>query len=433
MKVNVEKLAGCRRVMNIVVPAETVADDYKAIVNLFSKEAKISGFRPGRAPVELVEKRYGKSIVQETKDRLIPRFYQEALKQEKIDTVAVIDVQDVEFSREEGLQFNVLVDIAPEFKLPKYKKIGLKREKAEVADADVEKTLNEILERFSRYEDVTDQVVTLGDLVQIDYDAESEGAPLSQIADDASDIGSGKEFWVPTGESEFVPGMNAALEGSSIGDSLTVDVSFPKDYQLASVAGKNAVYTVAVNGLRTRKLPELDEAFLKRFEVESEDALRARIRTDLEEAAVARGTWKLKEDVSRFLLDKTTMEVPESLVERETSALVRDMLTRAAQQGGSREMLEQHRDEIMGSASQSAHDRVKLSYIVERIANDEEIAIDDADVDKHIEVMAQRYGMPPERIRPELEKQDEGLQNLRTEVRGDKVMEFLLENAKIKS
>jgi trigger factor len=127
------------------------------------------------------------------------------------------------------------------------------------------------------------------------------------------------------------------------------------------------------------------------------------------------------------------MELPESLVERETSALVRDMLTRAAQQGGSREMLEQHRDEIMGSASQSAHDRVKLSYIVERIANDEDIAIDDADVDKHIEVMAQRYGMPPERIRPELEKQDEGLQNLRTEVRGDKVMEFLLENAKIKS
>ncbi len=432
MKVAIEKGAGCRRVMNIAVPADAVSGDYKAIVNLFSKEAKISGFRPGRAPAGLVEKRYGKAIVQEAKDRLIPRFYQEALEQEKVAPVAVIDVQDVEFSRADGLQFKVLVDITPEFKTPKYKKISLKREKSEVADSDVDRTLNEILERFSRFEDVEGQPVAVGDMVQVDYDATSDGKPLAEVADDASDIGSGQDFWVPTGESEFVPGMNAALEGASIGDALTVDVAFPDDYHLASVAGTTAVYTVAVKGLRTRKLPELDEDFLKRFDVESEDALRARIRTDLEEAAVAKETNRLKEDISRFLLDKTEMDLPESLVERETSALVKDMLTRAAQQGGSREMFEQHRDEILGSASQSARDRVKLSYIIERIAAEEKITLEEADVEKHIEVMAQRYGMTSERIRPEIEKHDEGLQNLRTEVRGNKVMEFLLENAKIK-
>jgi trigger factor len=432
MKVKIEKSAGCRRVMDIAVPADDVAGDYKTIVGMFSKEAKISGFRAGRAPVELVEKRYSKAIIQETKDRLIPRFYQAALEQEKIATVAVIDVQDVEFARDSGLHFKVLVDIAPEFKSPKFKKISLKRENAEVADADVERTLGEILERFSKFEDVTGVAVSSGDLVQVDYSAESDGKPLAEVAEDASDIGSGEDFWVPTGESEFVPGMNAALEGASIGDSLTVDVSFPGDYRVESVAGKSAVYTVSVKGIRTRQLPELDEAFLKRFEVESEEALRARIRTDLEEAAVARETGRLKEDISKFLLDKTDMDLPESLVERETTSLIRDMLTRAAQQGGSREMFEQNREEILGSASQSARDRVKLSYIIERIASEEEISIDEADVDKHIEVMAQRYGMTADRIRPELEKNDEGLQNLRTEVQGNKVMDFLLENAKIK-
>ena len=433
MKVEIEKSDGCRRVLGIAVPAETVRSDYDTIIGLFAKEVKISGFRPGRAPVELVEKRYSKQIIQETKDRLIPRFYHEALEQQSIEPVAVIDVQDVEFKRDEGLQFKVTVDVAPEFKLPKYKKISLKREKTDVAEADVDRTLKEICERFARFDDVEDKPAASGDLVQIDYDAVSDGVSLAEMADDCRDIGSGKDFWVPTGESEFVPGMNAALEGAAIGDTLTVDVVFPEDYHVAAVAGKTAVYTVAVKGVRTRVLPELDEEFLKRFDVDSEDALRARILQDLEEAAEARETGRLKEDLSRFLLDKTGMDLPEAIVERETAALVRDMLTRVAQQGGSREMLEQHRDEIFGSASQSARDRVKLSYIVDRIGEDEEISVTDEDVEQRLVVMSQRYGMPPERIRPELEKQDEGLQNLRTEIRGDKVMDFLLENAKIKS
>lgn len=433
MKVTIEKSDGCRRVLGVDVPAETVKSDYDAIIGLFAKEVKISGFRPGRAPVELVEKRYGKAIIQETKDRLIPRFYHEALQQESIEPVAVVDVQDVEFSRQEGLQFKVIVDVAPEFKLPKYKKISLKREKTDVADEDVDRTLTEILERFARFDDVEDKPVASGDLVQIDYDGISDGAALAELADDCRDVGSGKDFWVPTGETEFVPGMNAALEGAAIGDSLTVDVEFPADYHVAAVAGKKAVYTVAVKGVRTRVLPELDEEFLKRFEVESEDALRARIRQDLEEAAEARETGRLKGDLSRFLLDKTGMDLPEAIVERETGSLVRDMLTRVAQQGASREMLEQHRDEILGSASQSARDRVKLSYIVDRIGAEEEITVTDEDVEARLDVMGQRYGMPAERIRPELEKQDEGLQRLRTEIRGDKVMDFLLEHAKIKS
>lgn len=433
MNVNIEKSDGCRRVLGIAVPADTVRSDYDAIIALFAREVKISGFRPGRAPVELVEKRYGKAIIQETKDRLIPRFYHEALEQAKIEPVAVVDVQDVEFSRNEGLRFKVTVDVAPEFKLPKYKKISLKREKNDVADDDVDRTLTEICERFARFEDVDNKPVTSGDLVQIDYDAVSDGVALADVADDCRDVGSGKDFWVPTGESEFVPGMNAALEGSAIGDSLTVEVTFPGDYHVAAVAGKQAVYTVTVKGIRTRVLPEMTEDLLKRFDVESEDALRVRIRQDLQEAAEARETGRLKDEISRFLLDKTGMDLPEAIVERETGALVRDMLTRVAQQGASRELLEQHRDEIFGSASQSARDRVKLSYIVDSIGEAEEITVTDEDVEERLALMSQRYGMPPERIRPELEKHDEGLQHLRSEIRGDKVMDFLLENAKIKS
>ncbi len=432
MKVNIENSDGCRRVIGIDVPADDARSDYDTIVGAFIKNAKVSGFRQGKAPLALVEKRYSKSIIQETKDRLIPRFYNEALEQEGIAPVAVIDVQNVEFGRDDGLKFKVIIDVAPEFKLPKYKKIALKRESVEVADEDVEKTLSDILQRFARFEDIADKPVASGDMVQIDYEATSDGKPLGEVANDASDISKGEDFWVPTGESEFVPGLNAALEGTSVGDTLTVDVDFPADYNVSTVVGLKAVYSVTIKGVRTSVAPEIDEEFLKRFDVESEDALRARIRTDLEEAAQSKETGRLRDEISKFLIEKTKMDLPQSLVERETHSLVRDMLTRAAQQGGSREMLEQHRDEIYGSASQNAQNRVKLSYIVTRICAEENIEITDEDVENRLEEIAQRYGMPVDRIRPELEKQDEGLQNLRTEVHGGKAMDFLLENAKIK-
>lgn len=432
MNVNIENSDGCRRVIGISVPADDARNDYDKIVNAFIKNAKVSGFRQGRAPLALVEKRYSKAIIQETKDRLIPRFYNEALEQEKITPVAVVDVQDVEFSRDEGLTFKVIIDVAPEFKLPKYKKISLKRESTAVTDDDVEKTLQDILKRFSRFEDSEGKPAASGDMVQIDYSATSDGKPLGEVANDASDISKGEEFWVPTGESEFVPGLNAALEGASIGDSLKVDVEFPEDYHVKSVAGLKAEYSVEVKGIRVNTPPELDEEFLKRFDVESEDALRARIRKDLEEAAEAKENGRLKEEISKFLIEKTKIEVPLSLVNRETHSLVSDMLERVSRQGASRDMIEQHRNEIFESASNSALHRVKLSYIINAICEQEEIKVEDADVEKQLESIAQRYGMPVERIRPELEKQDEGLRNMRTDVLGSKVMDFLMENAKIK-
>jgi trigger factor len=432
MNVNVESSDGCRRVIGIVVPAEDSKGEYDSIVKAFVKNAKVSGFRQGRAPLALVEKRYSKSIIQEAKDRLIPRFYNEALKQEKITPVAVVDVQDVEFNRDEGISFKVVVDVAPEFKLPKYKKISLKRESTAVSDEDVETTLQDILKRFSRFEDVTDKPAASGDMIQIDYDAVSDGKPLGEVANDAGDISKGEGFWVPTGESEFVPGLNAALEGSSIGDSLKVDVEFPEDYHVKSVAGLKAVYSVTVKGIRANTPPELTEEFLKQFDVESEDALRDRIRKDLEENAEAKETGRLKEEISKFLIEKTKIEVPQSLVNRETHSLVNDMLERVSRQGASREVIEQHRDEIYESASANALNRVKLSYIINEICSQEDIKVDDEDVEKQLDSIARRYGMPVERIRPELEKRDEGLQNLRSDVLGNKVMEFLLENAKIK-
>ena len=432
MNVTVENGEGCRRILSISVPAEEAAKDYESILDVYVKNAKLRGFRKGRAPAALVEKQFAKSIQQELRDRVIPRSYAEAIKQEELKPVATVDVQDVEYSKDDGFKFKVVVDVEPEFKLPKYKKISLKREPVAVTDEDVENTITNIRQRSARYEDVTDQPLAANDMVQIDYEAVCDGKPLAEVAADSSDIGKGADMWVPSGEHEFVPGMTAALEGASIGDTRSFDVEFSEDYYVKAVAGLKATYTMTIKAIRKLTLPELTEEFLKQYGVKSEEELRTNIRKDLEEAGEAREKARLKDEISKYLVEKTKIEVPQSLVDRETYTLVQETIERASKQGASREMIEEQHAAIFNSASEAALSRVKLSYVVNAIRAEEGIEISDEDVDREVATIAARYGMQPEMVRAELEKRDEGLKNMRLDLLGNKVMDFLLENAKIK-
>jgi trigger factor len=270
-------------------------------------------------------------------------------------------------------------------------------------------------------------------MVQADYSAVCDGKPLADIAGDLGGLAAGEDFWIPLlDENEFVPGMNAALSGASVGDEITVDVEFPADYQHKAVAGLKAVYTVKVKKIRAKVQPELTEEFLKQFNVSSETELRERIRQDLEEAAVARENGRLKNEISRILVEKAKLDVPQALVERETYSLVQETLERVSKGGASSDMIKEHHEEILKSASETALHRVKLSYIVNAICKEEGIEVTDDDIENQLAVIGQRYGMNAEQVRAELEKQDEGLNNLKMDILGNKVMDFLLENAKIK-
>jgi trigger factor len=327
----------------------------------------------------------------------------------------------------------VVVDIAPEFKLPKYKKISLKREPVEVADSEVDSTFDNLMERFSRYEDVSDQPAASGDMVQVDYTAESDGKPLAEIAGDSGGLASGEDFWIPLmDDNEFVPGVNAALAGASIGDEIKLDVEFPEDYHQKAVAGRKALYHFKVKQIRKKVPPEINEEFLKQFDVTSEEELRERIRKDLVEAAEARENSRLKDEISKFLVEKTKMDVPQTLVESETYKLAQETCQRASRNGASDEAIKEHHAEIYKSASETALHRVKLSYVVNAICGEEGIEVTDEDVENQLAVIGMRYGMNAEQVRAELEKQDEGLRNLEMDILGNKVMDFLLENAKMK-
>jgi len=431
MRVRVEDVGGCRRDVHVEIPADAVASEYDDIVKSYARVARISGFRKGKAPADVVERRFSSEIAEDAKDRLVPRFYREAVESEGIDPVAVVGVRDVNLERESGLAFVATIDVAPKFKLPRYRRIPLRREPTAVTDKDVDDAVNRMREAGARYEDVSGRAARRDDLVRLDYAATCEGRPLGELAPAAEGLAGGEDFWAMLAEPEFVPGLVDEIVGMEEGQEKTATVTFPDDFRVGDVAGKQAEYKLSLKGIRERKLPDIDEEFLKRLDAESEADLRGKIEQGLTEQAEQNEQARLRSEIGRFLLSKTSFEVPRSLVEREQQQAARSMVQNLAMQGGTREQIEQHRDEILSAAAQQSLERVKLSYILERVADAEDLQVADSEVTERIESMASRRNITPERMKADL-GENGGTEWLKDQVRAEKTLDFLLEQAKVK-
>jgi trigger factor len=263
----------------------------------------------------------------------------------------------------------------------------------------------------------------------IDYTGMANGEPVGEKADGLAE---GMDFWIMIGsDPEVIPGLSAEIAGASIGDQKEINVHFPDDYRVTAVAGTDAVYSVKVKEMREKKPPVLDEALLKRFDVDSEQALKERIRADLMADKKNKEDARLKDEIVRHLLSKTSFDLPDSIVAQETERIANSMLHGIMARGGTREQVEEQRDSIIKNAQDSSVDRVRASYILKGIADAEAITVEDADIDQKIDIMAMRYGISPAQVRTEMNKENR-MEGLRSEILADKALDFLLENSKIK-
>lgn len=431
MKTKLENAGPCRKLLHISAPTDEVMPEYNNLLKVYKQQARIPGFRKGKAPEAVVERRFRKELIEDAQDRLLPRLYREAIEKEKANPVAVVDVHDVEFEKERGLSFKVTLDIAPDFKLPRYTKISLKRNKVEVKDKQVEESIERLRQSSARYEEAGDRGVKDGDFVKCDFSGEIDGRPISEISAEAGVVSTGKDFSLLVGEADIIPGLSKGILGAKRGEERTAEVEFPADFRLKSLCGRKAVYKVKVNGIRERILPELNEEFAKKFDAESIPALRETIRKEMLESAERNENDRLKGEIIQHLIEKTKMDLPMSVVEQEKAVMVRNIVNRIATQGATREQIESQRDTILDQASKNSEERVKTTYILSRIAEEEKISVEDKDVDDRISQMAARYGMPAEKFRAELEKRN-SIEGLRSDLRAEKTLDYLYENAKIK-
>ncbi|MFW6152572.1 MAG: trigger factor [Verrucomicrobiota bacterium] len=431
MKIQVEDEGKCRKRVHVEAPAEKIQPEYDRLVQEYRKVARIPGFRKGRAPSEVVEKRFLKDILENTKQNLLPRIYKEAVEEEDIAPVAVIDVSNERIGKDEGLSFDFTVDVAPEFKLPRYGKISLKGQKTDVTDEEIEEAVHRVMDSMARYEENSGQPAGPGDMLQLDYSGAIEGKPVSEMAPQITGMGEGSDFWIILNGQEFLPGLSKQLEGVMAGDSKTLKITFPEDYHVKEVAGKDASYDVTVKRIRKKVLPEMDEEFFKNISAANEAEFREKVKEELVAAKTNSENRRLKNEISRHLLDKTDLDVPVSQLEQEKNAIARNMIQSMAQQGLGRQQLEERKDQILSEAEKTSVDRVKLMYILGRIAEEENIEVAETEVDERIESMASGYGMETARMKAELEKQN-ALDRIKSELRQEKTLDFLLGQAKIK-
>ena len=429
MNVTVENLAPCKKLVRFEVDAQAVDEAYASVTKDFVKQAKMSGFRPGKAPEAMVVRQHAKDIDEEVKRKLTGDAYRKGVKDQNLNVVGYPDIEDIQFGRVQALQFAATVEINPEFELPDYRAIPAKREPAVVTDEDVAKAIDGLRGQAADFKKV-ERAVQDGDYVVVNYTGTSEGKPLTEIAPTARGLTEQKGFWVEVKQGSFIPGFAIQLIGANAGDKRTVNVDFPAEFVTPELAGKKATYEVEVVEVKEKALPELTDAFAKTYGAESVEKLREGVRKDLQNEVNSRQKRSIRNQIVKSISDKVSFDMPETTLQIEVRNVVYEMVSENQRRGVPKELIEEKKDELFNAAAGIAKERLKISYLFHKISEKEGIRADQNEMNTRITLMAQANQMAPQKFLQELEKRG-GVAEVYQQLIHEKVLDFLHENAKI--
>ncbi len=430
MNVTIEDVSACRKRLKVEVPSDRVNAEFEKISDEFHKEAKLPGFRAGKAPKSMILKRFSQDIDEETKRKLLPKAYYEVVDQKKLNVVSAPQFEEVKYQRGMTMSFSTTVDLAPEFALPSYKGIEVKKGDETVKDEEIEKSLKSLVTMRSKFENVTGRGLQLEDFAVITFTGVSEGKPIKEIVPDERLLGGAEKFWLRMHVDEFVPGFVTALLGLNIGEKRTVDLELPADFRVEVLKGKKVSYDVELHEIKEQKLPEITDEIAKEFGLENVETLRAKVKESLEENAKRQIDGERRNTIIQKLLESVNFDLPESWVQDETRDVVYQIVSENQSRGITPGVLEEKKQEIFENASRTAKDRVKLQFIVQKIAEAESIKIEESDVSQEVFRLAQQNQTTPEKIAKRLA--EPGVYySLRQQITTRKVLDFLVKEAKI--
>jgi len=429
VNITVENLAPCRKLLRVEIESDAVDNTFKEVTTRFQREARLPGFRPGKAPREMVARTYAKEIEEEVKRKLISDNYRKAINEKKIAAVTYPDIEEIQFGRGQNLQFAATVETAPEFELPDYKGIPVKVQPAVVSEADLERAFQALREQQASYNDVV-RPVQQGDYVVINYKGTTEGKPLTELAPTARGLTEQNNFWVRVDTDSFIPGFTEQLIGASAGEKRTITVEFPKDFIAPQLSGRQGVYEVEVVQVKERVLPEVTDAFAKSYGAENLEQLREGVRADLQRELDLKRRREIRNQIATQLLQKVQIELPESVVQNETRNVIHDIIRDNHERGISRDQIEKQKQEIFNVASNSAKDRLKAGFLLSRIGEKEQIKVTTEEIASRVAALAEQYKIPFQKMARQLEERG-GVGEIQEQILIGKVFEFLEKQAAI--
>jgi trigger factor len=434
MKVEVEKQAGFVSKLQIELPPEEVAKEWDAIANSFARFAKIPGYRPGKAPRAVIDKRFRKEIQEELTQKLVSKSYHEAVEQQQLRVASLTNIEDVQFGEDKSMRFRATVVTAPEFELPDYKNIPVELPDTKVSEAEVEEALERLRDQSADFVDVPGRGLQMGDFAVIDFEGSVESKAISELAPQASkNLQGGKKFWLHLAVDNFLPKFCEQLVGQEPGETRLVIVHFPDDFPVKELAGKKADYAVTLREIKEKVLPVVDDALAaKLVPGKTLVDLRHMIEHDLEHAKEHDAERAKEGQIVKYLHEQIQFELPPPLLQNETRRALAELVQRNRERGVTDEMLKEKEKELIDGAAGLAANRLKTNFILHRIAEHEKIQVTKEDVDLRIKQEAARYDISPEKMRKELQQKN-AVDDIAEQILLGKTLDFLKANVSVET
>jgi trigger factor len=429
MNITVEDVAPCKKRLKIEVPANRVKQAYDRVADDFQKEARIPGFRPGHAPRTVILKKFHKDIESEAQRSLVPEAYREAISEKKLRVVSEPEIEDLNYQAGLSLSFSTLVELVPDFKLPDYKGLVIKKQETEVTDEDVEKTLKSLADQRASFADAEDRPLALEDFAVISYTGKLDDKPLADIVPDAKNLAHNPNFWLWVRTEGFLPKFAEQCVGMKKGETRTVDVEFPADFPQTELAGKKALYEVELKEIKVKNAPVIDDAFAQEVAKMDLADLKTRVRENMAQDKKNQAASASRTEIIQKLISSVEFELPPSAVDEETHATVYDIVSENQNRGVPANVLEEKKDEIFTNATKAAKESLKFKFIAAQIAENEKIEVTNDQLGQHIALMAQREGLTMEKMVDRIRKNN-AFNPIRAQLMRQAVLDFLLKEAK---
>ena len=430
MNITVEKLPNCMASLSVQVPAEKQTAARNAILANYTRNAAIPGFRKGKVPRSVVEKRFKEEIEKEVTDQVVNESLREAIKQENLNVLNVADFKPGETS--DGLfNFTVKVFLAPEFELPDYKGLTISVPKLEVSDEQVEGVLQKQREQMATLKPAAEgKTAAKGDFVSIDYAATLNGTALTEVLPEAEHfIAANTGFLLKLADDNFVPGFCNQIEGIATGETREVKVTMPEEGVNELIAGKEVVFTVTAGPIQEAELPELDDDFAARLaEGKTLDELRVIIRENSEVQAKQKDLENKRIAAMEALRDKIEFDLPENVVNNAAQRRVNELVKMNLERGLTQDMLVENESAIIEAAGNQAKVDVKDEYLLMEIVKKENLQVTQQDMVSRIGSIAYQARTTPQKVIKSLQKND-GMQNVQHSVILAKALDVLVQHA----
>ena len=403
MKSSLKKIKDCKVKLLVEVEAKFVEDRFQRVLKDFQKAATLPGFREGKAPFDLIEKKFVKEAEEEVLKSLIPEAYHQSVATHQLSPVTLPSIADIKLERGRGLTFSAEFERSPQFSLKNYKGIKIKKVSSEVSAEDVEKGMGSLLDSRAELVPILEsRAVQKGDVIVTDIEVwrDWQSVPTKKGA---------LLYAEPNPEDDFYE----KVVGAQIDEEREISV------------GQKPLYKVWIRGIQEKKLPVLDDAFAKTLGVESAEQLREAVRKDIAAQKRAQSYEKMKDELFAKLLSLASFSLPDGLVQRQQERWVEQAQRKYEKIGLSSGQFEEQRSKIENEAAEKAKDQVKLYFILQRIAGEEGVAIDEIELERKLAALSKESKRPMEEVRRVFEE------DLRESMREAKTIEFLLANARL--